>query len=254
MHILDELRARGLVQEISHEEELKALLSAGTVTFYVGYDPTAPSLHLGSLVPIIVQARLQRAGHRPICVVGGATGMIGDPSGKSEERNLLDTDTLRENVAALRSQLARFLDFGDGPTGALLTDNHEWLSKMSFIDILRDVGKHLTINYMIAKESVRARLEDRDQGISYTEFSYMLLQAYDFVHLARVHGCRLGQHHGRHGALAQDGRAPPLRLHGPAPARLERPEDGQDVHRYAHLARSRAHEPLRLLPVLPQRR
>ena len=191
MHILDELRARGLVQEISHEEELKALLSAGPVTFYVGYDPTAPSLHIGSLIPLIVQARLQRAGHRPICVVGGATGMIGDPSGKSAERNLLDGETLRDNVAGLRLQLARFLDFGDGPTDAVMANNHEWLSKMGFIEVLRDVGKHLTINYMIAKESVRARLEDRDQGISYTEFSYMLLQAYDFVHLSRVHGCRL---------------------------------------------------------------
>lgn len=191
MHILDELEARGLVQNLTHPEELRALLDEGPVTFYEGYDPTASSLHIGSLFQVSVQARLQRAGHRPIVVVGGATGMIGDPSGKSAERSLLDEEALRENVAGQRAQLARFLDFDEGPAGALMLDNAEWFSKMGFVEMLRDVGKHLTINYMMAKESVRARLEDREQGISYTEFSYMLLQAYDFVHLAKEHGCRL---------------------------------------------------------------
>ncbi|MGE0788723.1 MAG: tyrosine--tRNA ligase [Sandaracinaceae bacterium] len=190
MHILDELRARGLVQDVTHEDELKKLLSSEPVTFYTGYDPTAPSLHIGSLYQVSVQRRLQQAGHRPIVVVGGATGMIGDPSGKSAERNLLDRDVLAANVAGLRAQIGRFLDF-DGPSGARMVDNLEWLGKLSFLDVLRDVGKHLSVNYMIAKESVRARLEDRDQGISYTEFSYMVLQAYDFAHLAKTYGCRL---------------------------------------------------------------
>ena len=190
MHILDELEARGLVQDVTHRAELHDLLGRESVTFYTGYDPTAPSLHIGSLYQVSVQARLQRAGHRPIVVVGGATGMIGDPSGKSDERNLLDADTLGQNVAAIRAQLERFLDF-DGPNGALLVDNESWLTKMGFIEVLRDVGKHLTVNYMIAKDSVKSRLEQAERGISYTEFSYMLLQAYDFVHLHREHGCRL---------------------------------------------------------------
>jgi tyrosyl-tRNA synthetase len=191
MHILDELEARGLVYDVTHRDELASLLSAGPVPFYTGYDPTASSLHLGNLVQIAVQARLQRAGHRPIVVVGGATGMIGDPSGKSEERQLLDEETLSANVASIRAQLGRFLDFGEGPTSAVMADNADWFRSIGYIEFLRTVGKHLTINYMMAKESVRARLEDREQGISYTEFSYMLLQAYDFVQLSRSHGCRL---------------------------------------------------------------
>ncbi|MCB9593325.1 MAG: tyrosine--tRNA ligase [Sandaracinaceae bacterium] len=190
MHILDELEARGLVQDVTHRDELRELLSAGQVTFYTGYDPTASSLHIGSLYQVSVQARLQQAGHRPIVVVGGATGMIGDPSGKSDERNLLDEATLAANVAGMRAQLSRFLDF-EGEHAALLVDNASWLTKMGFIEVLRDVGKHLTVNYMIAKDSVKSRLEQAERGISYTEFSYMLLQAYDFVHLNRAHGCRL---------------------------------------------------------------
>jgi tyrosyl-tRNA synthetase len=191
MNILDELEARGLVQDVTHADALRERLAGGAVPFYTGYDPTASSLHLGSLVQIVAQARLQRAGHKPIVLVGGATGMIGDPSGKTEERQLLDEDTLRANVEAVRGQLARFLEFGDGATDAVLVDNADWFGSMGYIEFLRDVGKHLTLNYMMAKESVRARLEDREQGISYTEFSYMLLQAYDFVHLSRSHGCRL---------------------------------------------------------------
>jgi len=188
---LAELAARGLIQDSTDRDELGKLLAGESVVFYAGYDPTAASLHAGNLVPIVLQARLQQAGHRPIMVVGGATGMVGDPSGKSAERQLLDVDRIAANVAAVRAQVGRFLDFGDHPGGARVVDNHDWLGAMSFLGFLRDVGKHLSINYMIAKESVRARLEDREQGISYTEFSYMLLQAYDFVHLARSHGCRL---------------------------------------------------------------
>lgn len=191
MPILDELEARGLLQDISHRDELAQTLARETVTVYAGYDPTAPSLHVGNLVPTIILARLQRAGHRPIALVGGATGMIGDPSGKSNERNLLDADTLAANVAAIERQLATFFDFGDSPTSARVLDNAQWFTSMGYLEFLRDVGKLLTVNYMMAKDSVRSRLEDRDQGISYTEFSYMLLQAYDFVHLADTQGCRL---------------------------------------------------------------
>src|SRR6185436_14567345 len=167
-----------------------ALLDKGTVSFYCGYDPTSASLHVGNLVPVILQARLQRAGHRPIILVGGATGMVGDPSGKSVERNLLGDDQIAENLAGIRAQFTRFLDFGSGPTGAVIVNNADWTRGVGFLEFLRDIGKHLTINYMMAKDSVKSRLEG-ESGISYTEFSYMLLQAFDFVHLSRAHGCRL---------------------------------------------------------------
>jgi tyrosyl-tRNA synthetase len=191
MSILDDLQARGLLQDVSHRDELAALLARETVTLYAGFDPTAKSLHVGNLVPTILLARFQRAGHRPIALVGGATGMIGDPSGKSAERNLLDPDTLAANVSTIRKQLERFFDFGAGPTGAIMVDNADWFRKIGYIDFLRDIGKLMTVNYMLAKDSVKSRLEDRASGISYTEFSYMMLQAYDFVHLAEAHGCRL---------------------------------------------------------------
>jgi tyrosyl-tRNA synthetase len=189
--ILDELQSRGLVQDTTDRNELAQLLSGSGVAFYAGYDPTSTSLHVGSLVPIIVQYRLQQAGHKPYVLVGGATGMVGDPSGKSAERQLLDQDTLARNAQSIRDQLSRFLDFGSTLSGAVLVNNYDWFAPISYLEFLRDVGKHLTVNYMIAKDSVRSRLEDRDQGISYTEFSYMLLQAYDFFVLARDHACRL---------------------------------------------------------------
>lgn len=191
MAILDDLQARGLLQDVSHRDELAALLARETVTVYAGYDPTAKSLHVGNLVPTVMLARLQRAGHRPIALVGGATGMIGDPTGKSDERNLLDTDTLEANAAAIRKQLERFFEFGSSANGAMMANNADWFREIGYLAFLRDVGKLLTVNYMTAKDSVKSRLEDRASGISYTEFSYMLLQAYDFVHLAEVHGCRL---------------------------------------------------------------
>ncbi len=188
--ILEDLDARGLIADVSQRDELAKLMAAGPLTLYAGYDPTSASLHVGNLVPMILQARLQRAGHRPIVVVGGATGMIGDPSGKSAERSLLDDATLARNVDGIRAQLSRFLDFGAGPTGALLVDNADWFRGVGYLEFLRDVGKHLSINYMLAKDSVKSRLEG-ESGISYTEFSYMLLQAWDFVQLARRHDCRL---------------------------------------------------------------
>ncbi len=190
-NILPELEARGLVADVSNRDELGAALAAGDVPHYAGHDPTATSLHVGHLIPIVIQRRLQLAGHTPIAVVGGATGMIGDPSGRSSERNLLDQETLARNVVGIRAQLGRLLDFEPGPAAAVLTNNADWFAGVGFIDFLRDVGKHVTINYMLAKESVRSRLEDRDSGLSFTEFSYMLLQSWDFVVLSRERGCRL---------------------------------------------------------------
>ncbi|HPH69618.1 MAG TPA: tyrosine--tRNA ligase [Kofleriaceae bacterium] len=189
--LLNELKERHLVADITDAKALGDLLASEMVSLYAGYDPTSSSLHVGNLVPVILQARLQRAGHRPVIVVGGATGMIGDPSGKSDERNLLTEDVLQQNLAGIRAQLSRLLDFTTGPNAAIMTNNADWFSGVGYLQFLRDVGKHLTINYMMAKDSVRTRLEDRDSGISYTEFSYMLLQAWDFVHLSRAHNCRL---------------------------------------------------------------
>jgi tyrosyl-tRNA synthetase len=168
---------------------LRELLQGGQVTAYIGFDPTADSLHVGSLLQLCLLRRLQQFGHRPVALAGGGTGMIGDPGGKSEERQLLDDDQLKANLEGIRRQLERFVDLGPGK--GLLLDNGEWLRSFTLVEFLRDIGKHFTVNEMVKKESVRARLERPDQGISYTEFSYMLLQAYDFLHLYREYGCRL---------------------------------------------------------------
>lgn len=189
--LLEDLTWRGLVADCTHPKELEKRLAAGPVTLYCGFDPTADSLHVGSLVPLLALRRFQLAGHRPIALAGGATGMIGDPSGKSRERNLLDSGVLERNIRGVAAQLARFLEFGSGANGALVLNNHDWLGKFSFLEFLRDVGKAFTVNAMVAKESVRQRMEDRDAGISFTEFSYMLLQAYDFFHLRSEYGCSL---------------------------------------------------------------
>ena len=190
MAILDELNDRGLIADITDREGLAALLASQVVPVYAGYDPTSPSLHVGNLVPTILLKRFQLAGHRPIVLVGGATGMIGDPSGKSAERNLLDDETLATNLAGIRDQLSRLLDFSDSPTGAVMTNNYDWTRNVTYLEFLRDIGKYLTVNYMLAKDSVNRRIEG-DAGISYTEFSYMLLQAFDFVQLCKLYGCRL---------------------------------------------------------------
>ena len=187
---IEELRQRNLLANVTDEEGLGKLLSSEVVPVYAGFDPTAASLHVGSLVPTIMLKRFQLAGHRPIVLVGGSTGMIGDPSGKSDERNLLDDSTLSTNLAGIRDQLAKLIDFADPRTGAAMTNNMDWTRGVGFLEFLRDTGKYLTINYMMAKDSVKTRLEG-DSGISYTEFSYMLLQAFDFVQLAKSHGCRL---------------------------------------------------------------
>lgn len=190
MDLLEDLRWRGLIHQTTHDEQLADWLRGGSRVLYAGFDPTSDSLHVGNFMPLMLLRRFQRASHRPIAVMGGATGMIGDPSGKSEERNLLDLDRLRANVQAVGRQLARFLDF-DGPNPARLVNNHDWIGRFSYIEFLRDVGKNFPINVMLAKDSVKSRLDRVDGGISYTEFSYMLLQAYDFVHLHDQYQCEL---------------------------------------------------------------
>jgi tyrosyl-tRNA synthetase len=191
MNILDELRWRGLYADCTDLEALSARLATGPLTLYCGFDPTADSLHVGNLVPLLCLRRFQQAGHVPLALAGGATGMIGDPSGRSSERNLLTPDVLKHNIASIKEQLARFLDFDAPGNAARLVDNFDWFGPISYLEVLRDVGKYFTVNAMVAKESVRARMEDRDNGISYTEFSYMLLQAYDFYHLRSHSNCEL---------------------------------------------------------------
>jgi tyrosyl-tRNA synthetase len=189
--LLDELRWRGLVHQTTDDDGLAKWLDEKPRIVYVGFDPTADSLHVGSLLPLVLLRRFQQAGHKPIAVVGGATGMIGDPSGKSQERNLLSAEALENNVAGLREQMQRFLVFDAGPSAALLVNNYDWISRFSYLEFLRDVGKNFPVNAMLAKDSVKSRLGRDDAGISYTEFSYMLLQAYDFVHLHDNFGCEM---------------------------------------------------------------
>jgi tyrosyl-tRNA synthetase len=190
MSLFDDLTWRGLIHQSTDEANLASWLAAESRTLYAGFDPTADSMHVGHLMAVMILRRFQRAGHRPIALVGGATGMIGDPSGKSEERNLLSREVLAANVAALEQQMRRFLDF-DGSQPAILVNNFDWMSRFSFLDFLRDIGKNFPVNVMLAKDSVKSRLERTDSGLSYTEFSYMLLQAYDFVYLNEHHACQL---------------------------------------------------------------
>jgi tyrosyl-tRNA synthetase len=185
-----ELSWRGLIHQTTDDEQLPNWLTEPR-TVYAGFDPTADSLHVGHLMGLLALRRFQKAGHRPIALVGGATGMIGDPSGKSEERNLLSVDQLRANVVAMGEQMRRFLDFDAGDQSAVLVNNFDWMNRFSYLDFLRDIGKNFPVNVMLGKDSVKSRLERTDSGLSYTEFSYMLLQAYDFVHLHDEHGCEL---------------------------------------------------------------
>jgi tyrosyl-tRNA synthetase len=186
--LLDDLRARGLVQDCTDPEGLAARLAEGPISLYYGCDPTADSLHVGNLLGLLVLRRFQEAGHRPVALAGGATGMVGDPSGRSEERNLLDEATLERNVAAIKAQIARIVDLGGG--GGMLVDNRDWTGEVRLLDFLRDIGKHVTVNVMLGRESVKARLAS-EHGISYTEFSYMLLQAHDYLRLEEQHGVQL---------------------------------------------------------------
>lgn len=190
MDLIADLQARGLVHDTTDLGALRARLDAGPIALYIGFDPTADSLHAGHLVGQLFMRRFQLAGHRPFPLAGGATGMVGDPGGRSEERNLLDQDTLRHNVECIKRQLTKLLDFEPGPCQATLVNNADWTTPVTMLEFLRDVGKHFTVNQMMAKESVRARIES-EHGISYTEFSYMLLQADDFRHLYEHHGVEL---------------------------------------------------------------
>ena len=187
-NILTELKWRGLLEEVS-DPALEAILGSRKLTVYAGFDPSSPSLQIGNLVGILALMRFQKAGHRPIALIGGATGMIGDPSGKAAERNLLTDNDVAENVAKIRRQLEHFLDTSDPDNAVIIVDNADWLGKFSFIEFLRDVGKHFRVGYMLAKESVRRRVAEGAEGMSFTEFAYMLLQGYDFVHLFDTHNC-----------------------------------------------------------------
>jgi tyrosyl-tRNA synthetase len=189
MNLIEELRWRGMLQDImpgTEEQLLKEMTTA-----YIGFDPTADSLHIGSLVPILLLLHFQKAGHKPIALVGGATGMVGDPSGKNEERNLLDEEQLQQNVRGIGSQLRKYLDFDPAkPNAAEMANNYDWFKDLSFIHFLRDVGKHITVNYMMSKDSVKKRIEG-DTGISYTEFAYQLMQGYDFYWLFKNKNCKM---------------------------------------------------------------
>ena len=189
MNLIEELTWRGMLQDImpGTEDQLNKEITTG----YIGFDPTADSLHIGSLVPILLLVHLQKAGHRPVALVGGATGMVGDPSGKSEERNLLSEEALQKNVDGIRRQLEKYLDFNpSNPSAARMVNNYDWFKNISFIHFLRDVGKHITVNYMMSKDSVRKRIEG-ETGISYTEFAYQLMQGYDYLWLYENMGCKL---------------------------------------------------------------
>jgi tyrosyl-tRNA synthetase len=191
MNFVDELKWRGMIHDImpGTEELLDKEMSAS----YVGFDPTADSLHIGHLVGVMMLKHFQNSGHQPIALIGGATGMIGDPSGKSQERNLMDEHTLRHNQESIKRQLAKFLDFeSDIPNRALLVNNYDWMSTFSFLDFIRDIGKHITVNYMMSKDSVKKRLgSESKQGMSFTEFSYQLVQGFDFLNLYREYNCKL---------------------------------------------------------------
>ncbi len=188
MNVLDILQERGFIERTTHEQELRDCLDQPGVTCYIGFDPTAASLHIGSLVPIMSLAHMQRQGHRPIALIGGGTGMVGDPSGKTEMRQLLTLKTLKENSAGIKKQLSHFLDFSQGK--ALLLNNADWLTKLKYIPFLRDIGRHFSVNRMIKAESYKIRL-DSDEGLSFIEFNYMVLQAYDFLELFRHQDCKI---------------------------------------------------------------
>lgn len=190
MNVFDTLKERGFVHQTTDEAELREMLAEPPITAYIGYDPTASSLHAGNLVTIMMLAHLQRAGHRPIALVGGGTSRVGDPSGRSEMRQMMTAETIAENLAGIRGQLSHFLRFDDSPTGAIMVDNADWLLQLNYIDFLRDIGRYFAVNQMIKAKGYAERLE-REQGLSFIEFNYQILQAYDYLVLHQKYGCRL---------------------------------------------------------------
>jgi tyrosyl-tRNA synthetase len=191
MNILDDLRWRGMLADCTDLEALTRRVERGSITLYAGFDPSSDSLHVGNLVPLFALRRFQLQGHRPIALAGGSTGMIGDPSGKSEERNLLTPEQLERHLEGIRPQLEKFLDFKAAKNAALLVNNYDWTANVGVLEFLRDVGKHISVNAMVAKDSVHSRMTEREAGISYAEFSYMLLQGFDFYHLRKTYDCEL---------------------------------------------------------------
>lgn len=190
MNFFEELEWRGMIHDIIPGTE--EIINKGNATAYVGIDPTADSLHVGHMVSVMMMKHFQLAGNNPIFIIGGATGMIGDPSGKSQERNLLDEATIKKNMDGIKAQLEKFIDFGtDSPNSAILLNNYDWMKGFSFLDFIRDIGKHITVNYMMAKDSVKKRLSNSGQGLSFTEFTYQLVQGYDFLYLRQNHNCLL---------------------------------------------------------------
>ena len=187
-NVIDVLRQRGFIEQTTHDQELAEYIDQGNITCYIGFDPTASSLHIGSLVPIMSLAHMQRHGHRPVALIGGGTGLIGDPSGKTEMRKMLTVETIEENALGLKNQLSRYLDFDHGK--ALMLNNADWLTKLGYVSFLRDIGCHFSVNRMIKAESCKMRL-DSEEGLSFIEFNYMVLQAYDFLELFNSHACRL---------------------------------------------------------------
>ena len=190
-NFVEELKWRGMIHDVMPDTEEHLMDQMRSA--YIGFDPTADSLHIGNLVPIMLLSFFQRCGHQPVALVGGATGMIGDPSGRSSERNFLNETTLRHNQECVRKQLAQFLDFSSGNSNqAVMVNNYDWMKEFTFLDFIRDVGKHITVNYMMAKDSVKNRISgEESEGMSFTEFTYQLVQGYDFLHLFRNYNCTL---------------------------------------------------------------
>lgn len=186
MHVFDELKARGLIAQMTHEDEIRELLEKEKVTFYIGFDPTADSLHIGHFLQMVVMAHMQRAGHRPIAIIGGGTAMVGDPSGRTDMRQMMTPETIQHNADCFKSQLSRLVDFSDGK--ALMVNNADWLMNLNYIEFLREIGVHFSVNRMLTAECFKTRLE---KGLSFIEFNYMLMQSYDFLKLYREYGCKL---------------------------------------------------------------
>ena len=258
--LLDVLASRGYIHQVSEPEALDALARSSTITAYIGFDCTAPSLHIGSLVPIMMLYWMQQTGHRPIALMGGGTTRVGDPSGKDDSRRILTDDVIAENLTGIRKIFSKFLKFGDGPKDAVMANNADWLNSLNYIDFLRDVGRHFSVNRMLSFNSVKMRLE-RQQELSFLEFNYMILQAYDFVELNKRYGCALqmggsdqwgnivnGIDLGRRMLNAQL-----FALTTPLITTVVGRQDGQDRGRRG-LARCRHDERLRLLAVLAQHR